>query len=163
METVNWMDKEKAAGMFLVAWVKDWTMVTLVHTLAQRHLENIDEEITKQLHEHYPFMPSNLINYYAPYLKRTKFEYVRRFVANNYPKLSNALWEANDNKEILALKPRVLKLISPDIARASKFSREERNERARENRYLKAGIMGYRMSRNTFTKGRGNNGWKTVK
>ena len=163
METANWLDKEKAAGMFLVGWVKDWTMITLLRTLTNDHITNVDDEMLKKLHAHYPFMPSNLLNYHAPFLKRTKFERVKRFVANNYPKLNDALWNAKDNKEILELKPRVLRLVSPDIARPTKFSKAERAERVKEVKELKAGQLGYGLSRKLFTKGRGNNGWTTTK
>ena len=163
METAKWLDKEKAAGMFLVAWVKEWSMMTLLCTLLGEQVNSIDEALLEEVHKHYPFMPNNLINYFAPYLKRTRFEYVKRFTASNYPKLNEALWNAKDNKEILALKPRVLKLVCPNIARTTKYSNAERAERAKELRDVKAVQLGYQLSRKRFTKGRGNNGWTTTK
>jgi len=163
METVDWLDKEKAAGMFLVAWVKDWSLVNLVQTLAQKHVNNIDEEFVKEVHKQYPFMPSQLDLYFQPYRKHTKFSYTKRFISDNYPKLNDALYEAKDNKEILELKPRVLRLVCPNINRKAKFSKEESEQGKKERRAERAIQESYFISRRAFTQGHGKYGWKTVK
>lgn len=168
METVNWITPEKAAGLFLVAWVKDWPLIDLVNVFSQRRLLDgvklLTPELAKEMGSMYSFMPSTLQGYVIPQLgKRSALTFAKRFVADNYPKLNDALWDAPDNQAILALKDRVLRLKCPEILKSRKFSKEELAERNRTARAAKAEQSSYAISREIFKRRKDGSDWKTVK
>lgn len=154
------MDKEKAAGYFLLAWIKEWSMPTLAGIILESGSGHIDPEY---LNKNYSFMPQNRDCYFLP-ARRGGFSpmYVRKFVADNYPKLNARLWDCNSNEEIMSLKDRVLRLDCPNILAKTKFSK---NDKIKNNKIMangRAEQKSYEISREIFKKSRGTD-WNTVK
>ena len=150
---------EEGAKMLLVAWVKNWTMRTLLGILYNDTRHELNQEFADDCAKNFPFMP-NHIYWYASH-GGAGLE-VRRFVAEVYPKLNDRLWDLKDPKDCLKHAEYVQKQKAKDIRAKTKYGREEIAVRAKERREYRASNIGYRQSREAFKK-YGRSAWTTVK
>lgn len=92
--------KEKAVRYFIVAWVKDWNMITYLRTILEigTH-DKIDEEELAALCQECPFLPKEVYEYLGSNGKRSP----RVWVAETYPVLNTKLWDAKSMEERLKL------------------------------------------------------------
>ena len=150
---------EEGAKMLLVAWVKNWTMRTLLGVLYDNTRQKLDQEFADDCAKKFPFMPNHLY-WYASH-GGSGLE-VRRFIAEAYPKLSDRLWDLKDPKDCLKHAEYVQKQKAKDIRVKAKYGHQETLERAKERREYRASTIGYRESREAFKK-HGRSAWTTVK
>ena len=150
---------EEGAKMLLVAWIKNWTMRTLLGVLCDDVMRKLDDEFIEDCAKNFPFMPTHLY-WYASH-GGNGLE-VRRFVAEVYPKLSDRLWDLKDPKDCLKHAEYVQKQTAKGVKAQSKYSKNELSARAVERRHYRAATIGYRESREAFKK-HGRSAWTTVK
>lgn len=152
------LDKEKAAKMFIVAWVKNWPMRTLLDAISEQHGEVTDERLAKIV-EVFPFMPSN-VSWYISDKGRGKTAKVA--MPSISKKLNDALWDAKDNETRLGFYKYVLTMKTNKAIHKRKY---ESADQISNNKILKestAEYGSYRLSRDAFRKARGHD-WNTVK
>lgn len=89
------MDRRQAAQYFIVAWVKDWSLLTYLQVLADGGPRIAFEDA----HALYPWLPGT----WGYKLRRT----CRTHLADSNRPLSDALWDAPDDRARLALAPQV--------------------------------------------------------
>lgn len=152
------LDKEKAAKMFIVGWVKNWNMRTLLDVLDEKP-GKINEERVLEAVKYFPFLPSYIGWYISG---RGGGSHIRKFTHDRYPKLSNALWDTEDNAKKLAFHTYLLTATAGEVVPSSKFTQKERSERAKNGRDYRASIVGYQISRDIFKKAQ-KGSWTTVK
>jgi hypothetical protein len=152
------LDKEKAAKMLIVGWVKNWNMRTLLGILDEKS-GMVTEERLVEACKQFPFMPSYIGWYISGHGGGA---YIRKFTHERYPKLSNALWDTEDNAKKLAFHTYLLTAKAGGLEPGSKFTQKERSEQAKNGRHYKASLAGYRISREIFKKAQ-RNSWTTVK
>jgi hypothetical protein len=89
------MDRRKAAQYFIVAWVKDWSLLTYLQVLAEDgpRIEFADA------HSLYPWL--------GQWAFKGRRRTVRTYLAESNRPLSDALWDAADDRARLALAPQV--------------------------------------------------------
>jgi hypothetical protein len=100
------MSREKAAQYFIVAWVKEWTLRTYLEVVTDGGPE-IRFEHAQAL---YPWLPDSW-----PFAANHR---VRTFLAEANRPLSDALWDAADNRARLALAPQVEAFVCTSYSRA---------------------------------------------
>jgi hypothetical protein len=89
------MDRSKAAQYFIVAWVKDWSLLTYLQVLG----DGGPRIRFSEAQQFYPWLPG-----IRPFIKN---HLVRTHLAESNRPLSDALWNAPDNRARLALAPQV--------------------------------------------------------
>ena len=137
---------EQAAKFLVVAWVKDWSMRTLLDVVDEKPGEIAPERVQAAATA-LPFMPENLHWYVANHGSGVT---TRHFVADAFPKLSAFLWSAKDNEARLKVASQIAKLRAGAIKTTSRFSDAERNERRAVARESRQATESYRMSRDAF-------------
>ena len=154
------MTLENAAKMLIVGWIKNWTMHTLLDAIDGKSIERyIEQPRIDALVKEFPFMPSKR-NWY--YLAGNKGAYVRKFVHDTYPKLSNALWDTEDNMKKLAFHTYVMSVKAGAIEPGKKYSRADYLEKLSDTRKYRQSVMSEVVSRDIFVKASGHD-WNTVK
>jgi hypothetical protein len=148
------MDLEKAAGLLVVAWVKDWTILTLYSAINSSYGMPSDEEI-EEFAKTYPFMTSNKTWYIRNKLIRT-------YISSLDRKLNDKFWDAKDNAERLKLVKYITHIKADHVIAKRKFTSDEYKDRRKITREAKAEYGSYKISREAFKKARGHD-WKTVK
>jgi Fe-S cluster biosynthesis and repair protein YggX len=143
-------DRKKAAEFFIVAWVKDWKMLTYLEVIGAKNV-NYDD-----VHELYPWMPEG--------------KNIHRIISNSAIKpwtafamkaINDKLFDAKDNKQRLAL----AKLIEnwDSTGAVNGFSHNEAvKERTKEIRHMKQRAFEHKVSVELMRRGRGHH-WNVVK
>jgi hypothetical protein len=154
------MTKEQAAKYFLVGWIKNWDMSTLANSIMEKNIKCFQDEDYLQIKKMYPFMSSNKWMYRSHGGKGTP---VRAFISNNYPKLSNALWNTTSDSVKLSFYEYVCKQKCLEAVHKSKFTTKERGS----NQYYKKKMLaltdyGYEAQKEYAQKMNGTH-WNTVK
>jgi hypothetical protein len=103
-------------------------------------------------------MPS-VRNWY--YVGGGKGAYVRKFVHDVYPKLSNALWDTEDNTKKLAFHTYVMSVKAKDAQPKTKYNKTDRLEKRRDDNKYRQSIASEVVSRDIFKKSSKHN-WSTV-
>jgi len=78
------MDQEKAAKYFIVGWIKNWNLYTYLQVVTGKSKPNVQDA-----HKIYSWLPTDKVNFIRKEIKR--------YVADNIPKLSEKLFNENDN------------------------------------------------------------------
>lgn len=149
---------EHGAKMFIAGWVKNWNMRTLLGVLDEK-TEKVSEERLLEVIKQFPFMPLN-INWYIS--GRGGGAYIRKFTHERYNKLSNALWDTEDNGKKLAFHTFLITAKAGNVLPGSRFTQKERSEKAKNSRHYRASAAGYTISREIFKKAQ-RNSWTTIK
>lgn len=74
----------------IVAWVKDWNLLTYLQVVSGANKPNIEEA-----YRTYQWLPTGRVSF--------KNKPARRFIADNMPSLNNKLWDAKNDKDRLSL------------------------------------------------------------
>lgn len=153
------LNTEKAAKMLIVGWVKDWTMRVLLDSIDGKSSEGITQERIDNCHKQFPFMSDNLHIYVA---KKGKGMLVRSYVSFLSKKLSDALWDTDDNLKKLSFFSYAQNLKADNIGNLSRFSKSDMKELLDQRKDYRTAQAGYFHSRNAFKLQRNTN-WFTVK
>jgi len=149
---------EQGAKYFIVAWIKDWSMRTLIDAMDETHGEVTDERLEK-LTKQFPFLPSNISWYIS---KKGRGQQVKVAMPDIDKKLSDALWDAKDDQQRLGFYTYVMKLKTNKAIHTRKYNSAETKEYNQEAKENKATFMSYKLSRESFKKAQGRD-WFTVK
>ena len=149
---------EEGAKMLLVAWVKNWTMRTLLNVLCDG-ADDLRSGVIDECANAFPFMPRHE-HWYAAH--RGYGIEVRQFIADTYPKLSDRLWDLKEYKDCLKYADYVSKLKAGNTEARSKYSKKELNESASQRKQYRAQFLDYHTSRDIFKKHQ-RSSWTTVK
>ncbi len=149
---------EQGAKYFIVAWVKNWTMRTLINAL-DGESGFVSDERLKKLTDQYPFLPSN-VNWYI--CKNGKGLHTKIAMPDIDKKLNNALWDAKDNQARLDLHKYVMKMKTNKVIHTRKFESKDQIENNKALRESKSEYESYKLSRAYFKKCQGRD-WFTVK
>jgi hypothetical protein len=152
------LDKEKAAKMFIVAWVKNWSMRTLLNAISEQHGEMSEERLAKVVKQ-FPFMPSNISWYISDKGKGKTAKVAMPAISK---KLNDALWDAKDNETRLGFYKYVLSLNSGNVVHKRKYTSDEQIEHTKTIKEAKAEEVSYKLSRAAFKKASGHD-WNTIK
>lgn len=152
------LDKEKAAKMFIVAWVKNWPMRTLLDTISEQQGLVTDERLEKIV-EQFPFMPSNLSWYISDH---GKGKLTKIAMPSINKKLNDALWDAKDNETRLSFYKYVMAMKTNKAIHKRKFVSKDQIEHNKIMKESTAEYKSYRLSREAFKKAQGHD-WNTIK
>ncbi len=152
------LDKEKAAKMLIVAWIKNWSMRTLLDAISEQHGAVTDERLAKIV-KTFPFMPSNLSWYIS---NKGVGKMTRIAIPVISKKLNDALWDAKDNETRLSFYKYVLSLKTNVVNHKRKYESEDQIENNESYKESKAEYGSYRLSREAFKKASGHD-WNTIK
>jgi len=153
------LDKEKAAKMFIVAWVKNWYMRTLLDVITEESVTAVTEERLAKVVEAFPFMPSTLSFYIANSgCGRT----MRVSLPSINKKLNDALWDAKDNKARLDMYKYVMGIKTGKAIHKRKFDTTDQITGNAIRKESNAEYTSYKLSREAFKKAQGHD-WNTVK
>ena len=84
------MSQEEAAKYMIVAWVKDWNLYTYLKTVTGSAAPDCTEA-----HKVFEWLPHGKVQFSK--------KYVRSYIDDNFPKLSENLWDVASDKDRLAL------------------------------------------------------------
>jgi hypothetical protein len=118
MEIADKEDQLRVAKMLVAAWVKDWTCMVLYQALTGKR--KIEKEVVDTLCEKYKFLPADWFWYQGA-------KGVRKYVADLNKRLSDALWDTEDNAKKLSFASYIITLDGIGIKSTSKYSREDMN------------------------------------
>ena len=149
----------KAAKMLIVGWIKDWSCVTTYHAISGNRYYIPSQ--AKEVFEEYPFLPSHWL-WYTDRKGKVANKSIRRYVADLNKKLSDALWDTEDNMKKLEFAPYLAGLKSKDIEISRKYNREDANEYARTILSYRSKAIGDQELKEYHQKANGTH-WKTVK
>jgi hypothetical protein len=152
------MDIDKAAKYLIVAWIKNWRMRTLLDAVDE-HGGAVTQERVDRIHAQFPFMP-NIIHAYIS--SKGSGILMRPYVANLSKKLSDALWDTDDNTKKLSYYTYVKTLKANKLGKMQGLSKEENAEKTKDLNTYRASVVGYRQSRDIFKLAQGRD-WFTVK
>ena len=139
------LTKEQAAKYAVVAWVKDWSLITLLSSIdsdpaSARHVEQPRVDAARAVA---PFLPDDVWVY-------RRGGSVRRFFADNFPGVSNALWDADSNEERFGLAQRIERLSGAGKEVRSRFTGNDLHEMRKTRQVLRQATTSYRASRDAF-------------
>lgn len=149
---------EQGAKYFIVGWIKDWSMRTLIDAMDEQH-GDVTEERLKILTEQFPFLPSGISWYIS---KKGRGQQIKVAMPDISKKLNDALWEAKDNQERLSFYTYVMKLKTNKAVHTRKYNSEDQILNNKQLRESKATYESYKLSREYFKKRQGRD-WFTVK
>jgi len=149
---------EQGAKYFIVAWIKDWSMRTLIDAMDEKHGHITDERLEK-LTQQFPFLPSN-INWYI--CKKGAGHKLKAAMPDIDKKLNDALWDAKDNEQRLSFYTYVMKLKTNKAVHTRKYNSVDQKQHNKEFRENNAAFDSYKLSRAYFKKCQGRD-WFTVK
>jgi hypothetical protein len=135
------MDLTEASKMMVVAWVKDWSIVTLLCYLDKGENRWVDETRVSAAHARWPFMPA-CIDFY---IMKTP---VKTFLAETARPISDRLFDAKGPQQLLAVAPHIARHVSLGTRIQGSVTWAERNEIKRTRRENAAVTVG----RNAATK-----------
>lgn len=137
---------DQAAKYLVVAWVKDWTMRTLLETLdgakgdiTQSRVDAVAAALT--------FMPSHRHWYLG---NKGYGISARHFISDSFPRLSEALWAAKDHAKRLSFAPQIMRLNAGNATASSRFSKQDLAEDRKTESLLRQADTSYRASRDAF-------------
>jgi len=129
------MDLTEPSKMVVVAWVKDWSMLTLLCYLDKTEHRWVDEERAAAAHAKWPFMPPRIDHY----VRKTP---VKTFLAETARPISDRLFDAKTTAQLLAVAPHIAKFVATARAIQGSITWSERNEIRRTKRENAAATIG---------------------
>jgi hypothetical protein len=133
MENVD-EEQLKVAKMVIVGWIKDWSCLTTYYAITGRRFYHFNE--MQETCEKYPFLPSHWL-WYATKTGKISNKPIRKYIADINKKLSDALWDTEDNMKKLEFAPYLAKLKSKDVKTSAKYSKEDIAEKRKTiNEYV---------------------------
>lgn len=123
-------DQLRVAKLVIVGWIKDWNCVALYNAISGK--QRVEMEDVEKLCEKYKFLPSDWYWYFGK--NGISNKYVRMFISEMDKKLSNALWDTDDNMEKLKFAPYLAKLDATGVKASSKYSKEDKAEKEKARR-----------------------------
>lgn len=139
---------EQGAKFLIVAWAKDWGMRTLMDCLDERPIgTEISDERIQDLTSAFAFMPSHTHWYLQ---NRGRGASARKFVADAFPRLNEALWSAKDNAKRLTLAKQIERLSAGGVKASSRLSASEISEASIDRKRAAAENAAYRLHRESF-------------
>lgn len=147
-------DQLRVAKMVIVAWIKDWSCMTLYQALSGK--SKLEEQELKRLCDKYKFLPSDWFWYF----KTPKG--IRKYIADLDRKLNNALWDTEDNLKKLKFASYLAKLDGMGIKSSSKYSKEDMNQHKADRRKYIADTLGIGKHTEHWRRMAGTD-WNTVK
>ena len=154
----NKEDQIRVAKLVIVAWVKNWSCLTLYAAIAGKPFKFDDIE---ELHNKYKFIPQHFF-WYGTNDGRYFHKPVKKYIADLSKKLSDALWDTEDNLKKLNFASYLISLDSKNIKSSYKYSKEDRAAHHKDRRNFLAKSLGdsamveYKQKRN-------GSHWTTVK
>lgn len=149
---------EQGAKYFIVAWIKNWSMRTLIDAMDGVSGPVTDERLEK-LTKQFPFLPSN-VNWYI--CKKGKGQQAKAAMPDIDKKLNDALWDAKDNEQRLSFYTYVMKLKTNKAIHTRKYNSVDQKQHNKEMKENHAAYESYKLSRAYFKKSQGRD-WFTVK
>ena len=151
------LTKEQAAKYAVVGWVKDWSLITLLSAIdsATASAKDVEQERIDAARVVAPFMPDDVWVY-------RRGGSVRRFFADNFPGVSNALWDANSHEDRFVLAQRIERLSGAGKAVGSRFTGNDLHEMRKTRQALRQATTSYRASRDAFRSNR-RSAWNVCK
>lgn len=140
------MNLQEAAKFLIVAWVKDWPLRTLLDTITNTRGEVTEDRIALA-RQSFLFLPMHIHWYVCAHGAGAS---TRRFVADGFPRLNDALWDADDNKGRLELSSRVETLDASDIRMSRQLSRDGVAAMRKAKSEFGRTMGSYRLSREAF-------------
>jgi len=153
------LDKEKAAKMLIVSWVKNWPMRTLLGVITEDSQAKVTQERLDEVAKEFPFMPTNL-SWYISNHGRGKMTKVA--MPSISKKLNDALWDAKDNETRLGFYKYVLSMKTNKAIHKRKYDSEDQITNNRTLKESSAEYKSYKLSREAFKKAQGRD-WNTIK
>ena len=153
------LNTEQAAKMLIVAWIKDWTMRTLLDSIDGKSSKEITQERIDDCHNKYQFMP-NILHIYVS--KKGRGMLVRSYVSYLSKKLNDALWDTDDNLKKLTFFSYIQTLKAKELGSMSRFTKNEMKELLNDRKDYREGQAGYCQSRNAYKLQRKTN-WFQIK
>jgi hypothetical protein len=149
----------KLAKMVIYAWIKDWSCLKTYMILAEKkgYTQKEAEEFCKQ----YPFFPSDWL-WYMNSKGRFTHQPIRRYIADLNKKLSDALWDTEDNIKKLEFAKYLIKLDGTGLKIKTKLDKEGKKMSRINSREYIAIQQQYWKSKEDNQKLNGTH-WKTVK
>lgn len=157
MATVN-EDQLRVAKLVIAGWIKNWNCVTLYQAITGKPRIEMDE--VKELCNKYKFLPSDWFWYFGK--GGLSFKAVRKYIADLDKKLSDALWDTEDNMKKLGFASYLAKLNGTGVKTSSKFSKEDNKEHAKDRRKFRGTFGTYEAYKEHWRK-MNNSDWNTVK
>lgn len=143
-------DKEKAAKYFVVAWVKNWRMMTYLGAI-----EALGTRF-EELHDIYPWLPPKQDLHF--YIKNAE---VRPWMSRSMKVISDKMWDTDDNVKRLALAKHI-ELWNADKTSETTQHKKDAYQRRQAITKLRQSGQEYTVSVALMRKGRGTD-WNTVK
>jgi hypothetical protein len=140
------MTHEEAAKYMIVAWVKDWNLYTYLQVVTGEKKPDVDGA-----HTRLEWLPTGRVSFVA--------KSARRFIADNFPRLNDRLWDAKDNAERLALYKQVM---HPVGANHKLHIDPARMALRKENGNLRRAYLAEQQSTEAMRKGSGHH-WNVCK
>lgn len=153
------MNKEQAAKMLIVGWVKNWNMRTVLNAITEKNSDNINDEEILNFHNKYAFMPKNIWAYLS---HRGSGVPVRKFIYDNYRKLNDALWDTDDNKVRLSFASYLISKKCQDVNSSSLYEKEDKDKNRKATRDYSGFVKSKAHYKDIFDKSSGHH-WFTVK
>lgn len=147
-------DQLKVAKLVIAGWIKDWSCYTLYQAVTGKR--KLVEEELKELCSKYKFFPSDWFWFHQ------NPKGVRKYVADLDKKLSNALWDTEDNLKKLGFATYLVKLDSMGVKSTTKFDKEDAAKHASDRRKYRADAMTMGKHKEHNQKMNGTH-WTTVK
>jgi len=123
------MDQEKAAKYFIVGWIKNWNLYTYLQVVTGESKPNVENA-----HKIYSWLPTFKVNF----IKKE----IKRYVADNIPKLSEKLFNENDNlKKLEFYKLAMVKIGEKSTNKFDKARKNWIDERRKFNAKTKESIL----------------------
>jgi hypothetical protein len=125
-------DQIRVAKLVIVAWIKNWDCSTLYNVITGKKLNHTDEAF--ELNKKYKFLPVNLGWYLGK--KSINGKPVRKFIFDLNKKLSDALWDTEDNIKRLSFATYLAKLNAKNLDPTSKYEKSLLNQNYRTKQKL---------------------------
>ena len=129
----------KLAKMVIYAWIKDWSCLKTYMALAEK--PGYDQSELDAFCKEYPFFPHHWL-WYKTAKGRFKHQPIRRYIADLNKKLSDALWDTEDNIKKLEFASYLAKQNGFGIKSLSKYDKEDKKEHDKDRRKFIADAMG---------------------
>jgi hypothetical protein len=151
-------DQLRVAKLLIAGWVKNWSCLTLFNVITGDRLRTIKQ--VEELQQKYKFLPSDWFWYFG----KNGFSHkeIKKFIADFDRKLSNALWDTEDNLKKLSFASYLATLDSTGIKASSKYNRQEKAENEKAIRGAKGNYIAGVYNKEYGQKMNGTH-WNTVK
>ena len=151
------LTKEQAAKYAVVAWVKDWSLITLLSAIdgATASAKDVEQERIDAARVVAPFLPDDVWVY-------RRDGSVRRFFADNFPRISDALWDAASDAIRLKLSQKIERISGAGKVVGSRFATGDLQAMRKTRESLRQATTSYRASRVAF-RSNGRSAWNVCK